>query len=88
MVLTTDAPDDVRRATIMTFEGKDVNDLSPEQFINAIPPIEVDGDKAMCDGGDEGLGHPIEFIQLNKVHPDKPETCKYCGLRYIQKPHH
>lgn len=33
--------------------------------------------------GDPRLGHPIEFIQLNKVRPDEPSTCKYCGLRFI-----
>jgi len=43
---------------------------------------------AVCDGGGGPLGHPIEYIQLNKVNANEPETCKYCGLRFIQKQHH
>jgi len=54
---------------------------TPMEYISRVPPIEVDGTLAVCDGGD---GHPIEFLQLNKVKLDEPETCKYCGLRYIQ----
>jgi len=54
---------------------------TPMEYVSRVPPIEVDGLIAVCDGGG---GHPKEFIQLNKVNPDEPETCKYCGLRYIQ----
>jgi uncharacterized Zn-finger protein len=32
------------------------------------------------------LGHPIEYMTLHK-RSDKPETCKYCGLRYMMNPH-
>lgn len=55
-------------------------------LINRVAPIEVDGDIAICDGTDDprsGLGHPREYIQLKK-RSNTPETCKYCGLRYIK----
>jgi len=61
---------------------------SAMQYIASVPPIEVDGPRAVCDGGDAALGHPIEYIQLNKVRIGEPETCKYCGLRYVMKQHH
>lgn len=57
---------------------------SAQEYIDDVPVIEVDGPTAICDGGDPRLGHPIQFIQLNKVHPETPSTCKYCGLRFIQ----
>jgi hypothetical protein len=28
------------------------------------------------------------YLQLNKVKADEPETCKYCGLRFIEKKAH
>ncbi|KAK4486585.1 hypothetical protein RD792_006836, partial [Penstemon davidsonii] len=31
------------------------------------------------------LGHPIEFICLDK---EEPAVCKYCGLRFVQDHHH
>ena len=46
-----------------------------------MPVIEVDGTLAVCEGGSGGLGHPIQYIQLNRVNPE-PAVCKYCGLRY------
>lgn len=59
---------------------------SPMEMVEEVPVIEVDGLIAVCDGGtDPALGHPREFIQLNKVDVTQPETCKYCGLRYVQK---
>lgn len=65
------------------------NNETPMEYIASIPPIEVNGTTAVCDGGGiPALGHPIEYIQLNKVDPNAPETCKYCGLRFIQKAHH
>ena len=38
----------------------------------------------VCDGGGGALGHPIEYIQLNKI-SDEPAICKYCGLRFQMK---
>ena len=32
-------------------------------------------------------GHPVEYIQLNTTDRSKPQTCKYCGLRFVQKAH-
>jgi len=62
---------------------------SSMEWIQEVPVIEVDGNVAICDGDDApGLGHPREFIQLNKSRTGEPETCKYCGLRYAQKKHH
>jgi NADH dehydrogenase (ubiquinone) Fe-S protein 6 len=51
--------------------------------------IEVDGHLAVCEGGGGALGHPIEYIQLDKVNnSDEPSVCLYCGLRYKSKGHH
>mmetsp|Transcript_21100 Transcript_21100/g.30962 ORF Transcript_21100/g.30962 Transcript_21100/m.30962 type:complete len:136 (-) Transcript_21100:232-639(-) len=47
------------------------------------PVIEVDGDRAVCDGGGGALGHPVEYI--NVAHMTTPQACVYCGLRYIQR---
>ena len=33
-----------------------------------------------CDGGDGSLGHPVEFMTLEK---NGETTCKYCGRRYV-----
>lgn len=42
------------------------------------------GHVAVCDGGSGGLGHPAQYIQLDTV-SNKPQICKYCGLRYKMK---
>ncbi len=61
------------------------NARTPQEMIHEIPPIVVDGWTAVCDGGDPYLGHPVIYMQLNKTDPQKPETCKYCGLKFISK---
>lgn len=33
-----------------------------------------------CDGGNGALGHPVEFMTLER---DGEVTCKYCGRRYV-----
>ena len=39
-----------------------------------------------CDGGGGALGHPRVYINLD---PDGPQTCGYCGLRFVlDKDHH
>jgi NADH dehydrogenase (ubiquinone) Fe-S protein 6 len=43
--------------------------------------IEVADRVAVCEGGSGALGHPIQYIQLDRVNP-APAVCKYCGLRY------
>ena len=37
--------------------------------------------------GGGATGHPVEYIQLNTTDRSKPQTCKYCGLRFVQKAH-
>ena len=112
---------------------KKKNEKTPMEFIAEIPPIEVEGSTAVCEGGQattsarqqlhsasgrsshllqpslpafDGLtspllslpflcccdvvgggamGHPVEYIQLNKIKLSEPEVCKYCGLRFVQK---
>ena len=34
------------------------------ELVHKVPPIEVQGDMAVCDGGGGALGHPIEYISL------------------------
>eukprot|EP00466_Bigelowiella_natans_P017591 jgi/Bigna1/145867/aug1.105_g20575 len=61
---------------------------TPMDLVAEIPPIEVDGDLAICNGASPTSSHPTEYIQLNKVKWGEPETCKYCGLRYVSKKKH
>lgn len=59
---------------------------SPMDLIAKVKPIEVSSFVARCVGGVEpALGHPVMFLQLNRKNPGTPETCKYCGLRYVHK---
>jgi NADH dehydrogenase (ubiquinone) Fe-S protein 6 len=53
------------------------------ELIQQIPPIEVEGERAICDGGGGPLGHPLEYISLQR--PGVIERCKYCGLRFASK---
>ena len=115
-----------------TMPARKKNEKTPMEFIAEVPPIEVEGNTAVCDGGHSActaqqhsaltcsetgalpppspplphlllcnsggvcvhragggpLGHPIEYLQLNKVKENEPETCKYCGLRFIKKGGH
>mmetsp|Transcript_21556 Transcript_21556/g.42338 ORF Transcript_21556/g.42338 Transcript_21556/m.42338 type:complete len:120 (+) Transcript_21556:114-473(+) len=57
-----------------------------EFLINKVPPTETDKDTVACDGGGGSLGHPIEYIKIDRIN-NKPSTCKYCGLRWIAKKH-
>ena len=57
-----------------------------EELINALPVVEVDGDTARCTGVHElGLGHPVQYIQLNRRYEHTPATCKWCGLRFKKR---
>ena len=48
-----------------------------------MPIVQVSGNKARCLGVNElGLGHPVQYIQLDKRHVYSPTTCKWCGLRF------
>ncbi|EYU19737.1 hypothetical protein ABFS83_06G093100 [Erythranthe nasuta] len=65
---------------------QDTSKKSPMELINEVPPIKVDHRIVACEGdNDPALGHPIEFICLDKA---EPAVCKYCGLRYVQDHHH
>ena len=55
--------------------------------MNEVPVIEVDGHYAVCDGGSGALGHPVEFMQLDRIGTG-PAVCPYCGLRYKMKEGH
>mmetsp|Transcript_16153 Transcript_16153/g.46188 ORF Transcript_16153/g.46188 Transcript_16153/m.46188 type:complete len:128 (-) Transcript_16153:137-520(-) len=50
------------------------------------PIVEVEGERAICDGGGGALGHPLEYISLQR--PGVVERCKYCGLRFSSKSWH
>ena len=52
-------------------------------LLNQLPVIEVEGEMAICDGGGGPLGHPLEYISLQR--PGVIERCKYCGLRFKSK---
>eukprot|EP00735_Rhodelphis_limneticus_P005171 TRINITY_DN16918_c0_g1::TRINITY_DN16918_c0_g1_i1::g.29581::m.29581 TRINITY_DN16918_c0_g1::TRINITY_DN16918_c0_g1_i1::g.29581 ORF type:complete len:132 (-),score=1.37,sp/Q9M9M6/NDUS6_ARATH/54.41/1e-15,zf-CHCC/PF10276.4/8.9e-16,COX5B/PF01215.14/0.035,PolC_DP2/PF03833.8/0.14 TRINITY_DN16918_c0_g1_i1:62-415(-) len=54
-------------------------------LIDDVAPIEVEDRVVACNGGGGALGHPIEFIKLDRPNP---EPCKYCGLRYVRKHGH
>ncbi|KAL6581641.1 hypothetical protein OROMI_007564 [Orobanche minor] len=70
----------------MQADVMDASKKSPMELINEVPPIKVQGRIVACEGdNDPALGHPIEFICLDKV---EPAVCKYCGLRYVQDHHH
>ncbi|KAL9274407.1 NADH dehydrogenase [ubiquinone] iron-sulfur protein 6, mitochondrial-like protein [Drosera capensis] len=65
---------------------QDTSKKSPMQLINEVPPIKVEGRIVACEGDtNPALGHPIEFICLDKA---EPAICKYCGLRFVQDHHH
>ena len=53
------------------------------ELIQKVPIIEVEGEMAICDGGGGPLGHPLEYISLQR--PGVVERCKYCGLRFKSK---
>jgi NADH dehydrogenase (ubiquinone) Fe-S protein 6 len=55
--------------------------------VNRVNVIEVEGNMAICDGGNGALGHPVEYIQLDNISSDIA-TCKYCGLRFKSKHAH
>ncbi|EGC30033.1 hypothetical protein DICPUDRAFT_42045 [Dictyostelium purpureum] len=58
---------------------------SAENLIHQVKPIEVQDSKIGCDGGNGPLGHPMVYINLEG---NTPQSCGYCGLRFIQKHGH
>jgi uncharacterized Zn-finger protein len=69
-----------------------------EELIAKVPPVEVDDHVAMCyvsillydikGVNDYGWGHPVEYITVDSKDVTQPNTCKYCGLRFVMKQHH
>ena len=55
-----------------------------EELVNDLPVVEVQsGGTVRCTGVNElGLGHPVQYIQIDKRHKHTPTTCKWCGLRF------
>jgi NADH dehydrogenase (ubiquinone) Fe-S protein 6 len=53
------------------------------ELIQKAPIIEVSGERATCDGGGGALGHPLEYISLQR--PGQVKSCIYCGLRFKRK---
>lgn len=54
-----------------------------EELVNALPIVEVHGNVARCSGVNEiNLGHPVQYIQLDRRHQYTPAVCKWCGLRF------
>ena len=54
-----------------------------EEFVNSLPIVEVSGNTARCLGVNElGLGHPVQYIQIDRRHEHTPAVCKWCGLRF------
>ena len=58
---------------------------TPMEYIASVAPIEIEGTYAICNGGHPVLGHPVQFIQLDRTKPYTFDTCKYCGLRFVMK---
>ena len=56
--------------------------------MSRVPVIEVPSNTAMCDGGGGAMGHPLEYIELNRRAGAEPAACKYCGLRYVRAEGH
>ena len=57
-----------------------------EELINALPVVEVDADTGRCTCVNElGLGHPVQYIEINRRHEHTPATCKWCGLRFKKR---
>jgi len=59
-------------------------DTEPIDMIAKVPPIEVHARNVWCEGGGGALGHPKIYINLDR---NKPVSCGYCGLRFVQMKH-
>eukprot|EP00542_Grammatophora_oceanica_P016460 CAMPEP_0194048002 /NCGR_PEP_ID=MMETSP0009_2-20130614/26509_1 /TAXON_ID=210454 /ORGANISM="Grammatophora oceanica, Strain CCMP 410" /LENGTH=160 /DNA_ID=CAMNT_0038693779 /DNA_START=11 /DNA_END=493 /DNA_ORIENTATION=+ len=53
------------------------------ELVQKQPIIFVEGERVVCDGGGGALGHPLEYISLER--PGYIQTCTYCGLKYARK---
>jgi hypothetical protein len=48
------------------------------ELVHRVPIVEVEGEMAICDGGGGALGHPLEYIAL-----DRPGAVVYCIWWYV-----
>lgn len=59
---------------------------SPMDMLRQEPPVKVSGLRVAStgtDGGEsDGLGCPIEYIDLRGTTPENPAVCKYTGNKY------
>ena len=56
-----------------------------EELINEMPIVKVRGSVVRCTGVQGmGLGHPVQYLQLDKRHKHTPVTCPWCGMRYMK----
>merc|ERR1739848_937852 len=62
--------------------------VGPMEMINSVPPIASASKIVACRGGQDQLGHPVEFIKVYGTTLEEPACCKYCGLRYCYDGHH
>lgn len=71
--------DDLRNARFINRQ-KQVNESFAINLLGEEPVSVVKGTHVWCDGGDEALGHPKIYINL-----DKPEIqdCGYCGKKFV-----
>lgn len=53
--------------------------------VNGREVVVTDAMYVRCDGGNGPLGHPVEFMTLEK---EGDIVCKYCGRRYVHVSHH
>ena len=42
-----------------------MQERTPEELIDAVPPVPVKSNVARCDGGGGSLGHPAVYIRLD-----------------------
>jgi uncharacterized Zn-finger protein len=52
--------------------------------VNDREVVVTDAMYVRCDGGNGPLGHPVEFMTLEK---EGSIVCKYCGRRYVHIGH-
>lgn len=52
-------------------------------MVQSADVIKVPGPVATCNGGGGALGHPIEYIQIDRADAQFPAVCKYCGNKFI-----
>lgn len=70
-------------------EGTDTEAVRSKWGSNAMDMVQsaqvfkVPGPVATCNGGGGPLGHPIEYIQIDRADAQFPAVCKYCGNKFM-----